>query len=99
MSPVEYAVGDDPLYDPNPLRLRGMFPPHWGQAPDSLEALRSWIEDHALNDGARNGRPESLRLFLELRRQDPEALRDEARTAAAHRLRREQLQQLLRERH
>jgi hypothetical protein len=95
MTPVEYAAGDDP--GPNPLRMRGMFPPHWGEAPDSPEALHCWIAGHALTDGARSGHADPLRLFLEHRRQDPEAVREEARTVAAHRLRREQLARLLRE--
>lgn len=96
MSPVEYAVEEDSLYGPNPLRVRGMFPPHWGEMPDSPPALRSWIESNALRDGAAKGDPSTIRAVLERRREDPTAVRERAAVAERQRLRHERLQQLLR---
>lgn len=92
MSRVEYAAGDDPLYGPNPLTVRGTFPPHWGEMPDSPLALRRWIEANALRDGAAKGDPSTIQVVLERRREDPSAARERAAVAERNRLR---LQQLL----
>ncbi|MEU0035515.1 hypothetical protein [Streptomyces sp. NPDC006333] len=91
MSRVEYAAGDDPLHGPNPLTVRGVFPPSWGQMPDSPSALPGWIEANALRDGAAKGCLSSIRIVLERRREDPAAVRERAAVATAIRLRREQL--------
>ncbi|MGW0764653.1 hypothetical protein [Streptomyces sp. NPDC002676] len=97
MNPVEYAAGDDPLYGANPLRMRGMFPPHWGDVPAGPSALRCWIESNALRDGAAKGDPPTIRAVLERRREDPSIVREEARVAAANRLRLERLALLRRD--
>jgi hypothetical protein len=97
VSRVEYAGGNDSLHGPNPLTARGTFPQHWGEKPDSPSALRSWIAANALSDGARSGNPDSVRILLEQRRKDPSAVREEARTIAADRMRRHRLLQLRRE--
>ncbi|MFF4360859.1 hypothetical protein [Streptomyces sp. NPDC001604] len=94
MNRVEYAAGDDPLYGPNPLTLRGMFPPHWGEAPDSPAALPDWIQANAVRDGAAKGHPSAVQVVLEKRREDPSAVRERAAVAEAHRQRRDHLQQL-----
>lgn len=95
MSRVEYAAGDDPLYGPNPLTVRGVFPPHWGEMPDSPPALRCWIEANAIRDGAAKGDPATIQVVLERRREDPSAARERAAVAERARMRRERLQQLL----
>ncbi|MFL5995885.1 MAG: hypothetical protein ACJ736_16540 [Streptomyces sp.] len=97
MSRVEYAAGDDPLYGPNPLTLRGTFPPHWGEMPDGPAALRCWIAANALRDGASKGDPASVRAVLEQRQEDPSAVRERAAVAHRSRMRRERLLQLLRD--
>lgn len=94
MSGAEYVAGDDPLYGPNPLTVRGMFPPHWGEVPDSPSALPCWIQANALRDGAAKGDPSTVQVVLERRREDPSAVRERAAIAEAHRQRREHLQQL-----
>ncbi|MCX4573089.1 hypothetical protein OHB41_07800 [Streptomyces sp. NBC_01571] len=91
MSRVEYAAGDDPLYGPNPLTVRGVFPPSWGEMPDGDVALRRWVEANALRDGAAKGCLSSIRIVLERRREDPAAVRERAAVEAAIRLRREHL--------
>ncbi|MCX4592368.1 hypothetical protein OG819_22325 [Streptomyces sp. NBC_01549] len=95
MSRVEYAAGDDPLYGPNPLTVRGVFPPHWGEMPDSPPALPGWIEANALRDGASKGCLSSIRIVLEQRREDPSAARERAAVETQIRLRREQLAAML----
>lgn len=97
MNPMEYAAGDDPVYGPNPLQARGLFPAQWGEPPASPEALQRWIADNSLHDGARKGHPASVRALLERRRMDPSAVREEARARAANRMRRERLLQLRRD--
>lgn len=91
MRRVLSAEAAESLYGPNPLRERGMFPRHWGDAPAGFAALGEWMKLNAVQDGVRKGDPVTASFVLEMRREDPAAVRERAQTAVRNRLRREWL--------
>jgi hypothetical protein len=73
----------------------GLFPDHWGEPPTAWDSpeRRDWIAANCRRDdpSGRGLGGVQRRVWLEERREDPEALREAARAAAANRMRHEHL--------